>query len=92
MVFGSNAICNTLHRCYVAVCLLVVGAIEYESIQLRCVALELGEGLAWRKFEVLVLFCSRFVALAIASYSGFTRFLLGVLCHVGWFHLLENLV
>ena len=85
-------ICNTIHCCYVAVCLLVVGSIEYESIQLRCVALELGEGLALQRFEVLASFCLRFVALAIASSSGFTRFVLGVLCHVGWFHLLEYLV
>ena len=49
-------LCNTIHLFYVAVCLLVVGAIEYESIQLTCVALEIVEGLAWRRFEVLVFF------------------------------------
>ena len=77
-----------VHRCYVAVYLLVFRKIKYESIQFRCVAFELGEGLAWRRFELLFSFCSRFVDLAIASSSGFMMFLLGVLCHVGRFHLL----
>ena len=83
VVIGSNMFCNTLHRCHIAVCLLVVGAIEYESVKLRRVALELGEGLAWRRFEVVVSFDSRFVSLAIASSSGFARFVLGFLGHVG---------
>ena len=88
VVVGTNMLCNTLHCCYVVVCFLVFGAIEYESIQLRFVALELGEVLAWQRFEVLVSFCLRFFALAIASSLGFTRLVIGVLCHVGWFHLL----
>ena len=87
VVVGTNMLCNTLHRCYIAICLLIVGAIKYESIQFRCGVIEIGEGLAWRRFAVLVLFCSRFVALAIVSYSGFIMFVLGFLCHLGGFNM-----
>ena len=89
VVVCSNVLCNTLHRCYIAVFLLVVEAIKYEPIQFRCVAFELGEGLAWRRFKVLVSFSSIFVALAISSSSWFMMFVLGILCRVGRFHLLK---
>ena len=89
MVVFPNVLCNTLHYCYVAVCLVVVRSIKYESIQFRCVDFELGEGLTGQMFEVLVSFCLRFVALAIASSLGFLMFVLGVLCHFGRFHLLK---
>ena len=89
MVICSNVLCNTLHLCYLAVYLLVARAIKYESIQFKCVAFELGEGLAWRRFEILVSFCLICVALDIASSLGFMMFVLGVLCHVGRFHLLK---
>ena len=84
VVIFPNMFSYALHRCDVAVYFLVVVAIKYKSIQFRCVAFELGEGLTWRSFKVLVSFCSRFV---IASSSGFMMRVLGILCNIGRFHV-----